>query len=117
MEEAAKTRHGQWWGTGAGGAPWDSIVYDHELDLAYAGTGNGTAWYRNLRSPGGGDNLYLASIIALRATDGELVWHYQVAPGDNWGAKNYRRFRLTSCLVPLPLQTRQNNSRSKSVPT
>jgi quinohemoprotein ethanol dehydrogenase len=84
MEEAAKTWHGRWWVTGGGGTPWDSIVYDHELDLVYAGTGNGTAWYRDLRSPGGGDNLYLASIIALRATDGELVWHYQVTPGDNW---------------------------------
>jgi quinohemoprotein ethanol dehydrogenase len=84
LEEAAKTWHGQWWVTGGGGTPWDSIVYDPELDLVYAGTGNGTAWYRDLRSPGGGDNLYLASIIALRATDGELIWHYQVTPGDNW---------------------------------
>jgi PQQ-dependent dehydrogenase (methanol/ethanol family) len=84
LEEAAKTWHGQYWVTGGGGTPWDSIVYDPELDLVYAGTGNGTAWYRDLRSPGGGDNLYLASIIALRATDGELVWHYQVTPGENW---------------------------------
>jgi quinohemoprotein ethanol dehydrogenase len=84
LESAAKTWHGQWWVTGGGGTPWDSIVYDPDLDLVYAGTGNGTAWYRDLRSPGGGDNLYLASIIALRATDGELVWHYQVTPGENW---------------------------------
>ena len=84
MEDAAKTWHGQWWVTGGGGTPWDSIVYDPELDLIYAGTGNGTAWYRDLRSPGGGDNLYLASIIALRATDGQLVWHFQVTPGENW---------------------------------
>src|SRR5438874_2669172 len=84
LEEAAKTWHGQWWVTGGGGTPWDSIVYDPELDLVYVGTGNGTAWYRDLRSPGGGDNLYLASIIALRASNGELVWHYQVTPGDNW---------------------------------
>jgi mono/diheme cytochrome c family protein/outer membrane protein assembly factor BamB len=37
-----------------------------------------------LRSPGGGDNLYLASILALRASDGELVWHFQVTPGESW---------------------------------
>ena len=43
-----------------------------------------SSWYRDLRSPGGGDNLYLASILALRASDGELVWYYQVTPGDNW---------------------------------
>jgi PQQ-dependent dehydrogenase (methanol/ethanol family) len=84
LEIAAKTWHGKWWVAGGGGTPWDTIVYDPELDLVYVGTGNGTAWYRDLRSPGGGDNLYLASIIALRGTDGELVWHYQVTPGDNW---------------------------------
>jgi len=84
LEAAAKTWSGQWWIAGGGGTPWDSIVYDPDLDLVYTGTGNGLAWYRDLRSPGGGDNLYLASILALRASDGELVWHYQVTPGDNW---------------------------------
>jgi quinohemoprotein ethanol dehydrogenase len=84
LEAAAKTWHGQWWVAGGGGTPWDSIVYDPDLDLVYTGTGNGIAWYRALRSPGGGDNLYLASILALRASDGELVWHFQVTPGDNW---------------------------------
>ncbi len=84
LESAAKTWHGEWWTAGGGGTPWDSIVYDPELDLVYAGTGNGTAWYRAVRSPGGGDNLYLASILAMRASDGQVVWHFQVTPGDNW---------------------------------
>ncbi len=84
LESAAKTWHGQWWMAGGGGTPWDTIVYDPDLDLVYTGTGNGLAWYRDLRSPGGGDNLYLASILALRASDGELVWHFQITPGDNW---------------------------------
>ncbi|HVS87360.1 MAG TPA: PQQ-dependent dehydrogenase, methanol/ethanol family [Candidatus Acidoferrum sp.] len=84
LERAAKTWHGEWWVAGGGGTPWDTIVYDPEFDLVYTGTGNGTAWYRALRSPGGGDNLYLASILALRASDGELVWHFQPTPGDNW---------------------------------
>jgi quinohemoprotein ethanol dehydrogenase len=84
LESAAKTWHGTWWAAGGGGTPWDSIVYDPELDLVYVGTGNGTAWYRDMRSPGGGDNLYLASILALRASDGQLLWHFQVTPGDNW---------------------------------
>ncbi|MGC2400937.1 MAG: PQQ-dependent dehydrogenase, methanol/ethanol family [Acidobacteriaceae bacterium] len=84
MEDAAKTWHGQWWMAGGGGSVWDAIVYDPALDLIYAGTGNGTAWYRDLRSPGGGDNLYIASILALRPESGELVWHYQVTPGENW---------------------------------
>ena len=84
LESAAKTWRGNWWVAGGGGTPWDTIVYDPELDLVYTGTGNGTAWYRALRSSGEGDNLYLASVLALRASDGELVWHFQTTPGDNW---------------------------------
>lgn len=84
LESAAKTWNGEWWVAGGGGSPWDTIVYDPKLDLVYTGTGNGIAWYRDLRSPGGGDNLYLASILALRASDGELVWHFQTTPGENW---------------------------------
>ncbi len=84
LEDAAKTWHGPWWVAGGGGTPWDTIVYDPDLDLVYIGTGNGTAWYRDQRSPGGGDNLYLASILALRPATGEIVWHYQVTPGENW---------------------------------
>src|SRR3984893_4308002 len=84
LENAAKTWHGKWWIAGGGGPPWDTIVYDPQLDLVYTGTGNGVSWYRALRSEGEGDNLYLSSILALRAVDGELVWHFQVTPGDNW---------------------------------
>ena len=50
----------------------------------YLGVGNGTPWNRRVRSPGGGDNLFLASIVALDADTGEYVWHYQTAPGDTW---------------------------------
>ena len=84
MEHAAKTWSGEYWRGGGGGTAWDSIVYDPELDLVYVGTGNGAPWYRILRSPGGGDNLYLSSILALRASDGELEWYFQTTPGDQW---------------------------------
>jgi quinohemoprotein ethanol dehydrogenase len=84
LEQAAKTWNGKWWLAGGGGTPWDTIVYDPQLDLTYTGTGNGTPWHRDLRSPGGGDNLYAASILALRAADGALVWHFQTTPGDSW---------------------------------
>jgi len=84
LERAAKTWSGEWWKAGGGGTAWDSMAYDPELDLLYVGTGNGSPWARRHRSPGGGDNLYLSSILALRPATGELVWHYQTTPGDNW---------------------------------
>jgi len=74
----------KWWVQGGGGTPWDSMAYDPDLDLLYVGTGNGASWNRNLRSPGGGDNLYLSSIVALRPDTGELAWYYQTTPGDDW---------------------------------
>ena len=84
MEMAAKTWNGEWWANGGGGTVWDSFVYDPELDLLYVGVGNGSPWNQNLRSPGGGDNLFLSSIVALRPDTGEYVWHYQTTPGDTW---------------------------------
>jgi quinohemoprotein ethanol dehydrogenase len=84
LEKAASTWTGEWWKLGGGGTVWDSFVYDPKLDLLYIGTGNGSPWNRKLRSPGGGDNLYLSSIVALRADTGEYVWHYQTTPGESW---------------------------------
>jgi quinohemoprotein ethanol dehydrogenase len=81
---AAKTWNGQWWKYGGGGTPWDGIAYDPELNLVYVGTGNGSPWNAQHRSPGGGDNLYLSSIVALNADTGKYAWHYQTSPGDNW---------------------------------
>lgn len=73
-----------WWKMGGGGGPWDSMAYDPSLDLLYVGTGNGDPWSRSVRSPNGGDNLYLSSILALRPETGKLVWYYQTTPGDSW---------------------------------
>jgi quinohemoprotein ethanol dehydrogenase len=84
LEQAAKTWTGEWWVGGGGGTVWDSMAYDPELDTLYVGTGNGSPWARSIRSPGGGDNLYLSSILALDPDDGRLKWHYQVTPADNW---------------------------------
>ncbi|MEK6780771.1 MAG: PQQ-binding-like beta-propeller repeat protein [Bacteroidota bacterium] len=84
MEVAAKTWTGEWWKYGGGGTAWDAMAYDPELKLLYIGTGNGSPWNREVRSPGGGDNLYLSSIVALNPNNGELVWYYQTTPGDTW---------------------------------
>ena len=74
----------KFWEIGGGGAPWNSFAYDPKLDLVYFGTGNGNPWNRELRSPKGGDNLYLSSVVALHAKTGEYAWHYQTTPGDTW---------------------------------
>jgi quinohemoprotein ethanol dehydrogenase len=84
MAMAAKTWNGEWWKLGGGGTAWDSIVYDHEANLVYIGTGNGSPHVQEFRSPGGGDNLFLCSIIAVDATTGVYKWHYQMAPGEEW---------------------------------
>ena len=84
MKMAAQTWNGEWWKLGGGGTVWDSMAYDPELDLLYIGVGNGSPWNQQVRSPGGGDNLFLSSIVALRPDTGEYVWHYQTTPGETW---------------------------------
>jgi len=84
LEAALPTWNGEWWKVGGGGTVWDALAYDPKLNLFYVGTGNGAPWSRALRSPGGGDNLYLSSILAINPDNGDLVWHYQTTPGDNW---------------------------------
>jgi quinohemoprotein ethanol dehydrogenase len=69
---------------GGGGNAWDAFAYDAESDLVYFGTANGAPWSRAHRSPSGGDNLFLASIVALNAKTGDYVWHYQQTPGERW---------------------------------
>ncbi|HEY0914077.1 MAG TPA: PQQ-binding-like beta-propeller repeat protein, partial [Solimonas sp.] len=76
MEEAAKTWSGEWWKYGAGGTVWNAMTYDPEYNRIYLGTGNGSPWNAQLRNPGGGDSLYLCSVVALDADTGEYVWHY-----------------------------------------
>ena len=85
MKRAADTwGGGEWWVIGGGGTVWDSMAYDPELNLLYVGVGNGAPWNRQIRSPAGGDNLYLSSIVALNPDDGSYVWHYQTTPGETW---------------------------------
>lgn len=84
LKKAATTWNGEWWAQGGGGTVWDAMAYDPELDLLYIGVGNGSPWNQAYRSPGGGDNLYLSSIVALRPKTGEYVWHYQTTPGETW---------------------------------
>lgn len=85
MKEAAATwRGGKWWEVGGGGTVWDSMAFDPDLNLLYIGTGNGSPWNRYIRSPGGGDNLYISSMVAINPDTGLKAWHYQTTPGDTW---------------------------------
>lgn len=84
MEMAAKTWKGEWWKYGGGATVWNAMAYDPALNRLYIGTGNGAPWNQKIRSPGGGDNLFVCSIIALDADTGEYIWHYQTNPGETW---------------------------------
>ena len=84
LKKAAATWHGDWWKAGGGGTVWGLIAYDPQLDLIYFGTANGVEWVEKYRSPGGGDNWFLTSILAVKASTGAYAWHYQVVPGDEW---------------------------------
>ena len=81
---AAGTWTGEWWKLGGGGTVWDSMAYDPDSNLLYIGVGNGSPHNRRLRSPQGGDNLFLSSIVALDADTGRHVWHYQETPAESW---------------------------------
>jgi len=99
LERAAPTWNGEWWKMGGGGTVWDSLAYDPALDLLYVGTGNGSPWSRHARSPDGGDNLYVSSILALRPDTGELVWHYQTTPGDTWDFTSTQHMILADLVI------------------
>ena len=84
MAMAAKTWTGEWWKHGGGGNAWHAMTYDPDMDAVYIGTGNGSPWNRSVRSPDGGDNLFLCSVVALDPDTGEYLWHYQTTPGETW---------------------------------
>lgn len=84
MKLAAKTWTPDWDGTIGGGNPWNAISYDPKLNLIYIGTGQGGPWVRKYRSPKGGDNLFICSIVALHADTGKFAWYFQETPGDVW---------------------------------
>jgi len=85
MEMAAATwKTPGWWNNGGGGTVWDAITYDPATDLVIFGTGNGTPGDAVRRDPGGGDNLFVTSIVAVHASDGSYAWHYQTTPWETW---------------------------------
>ncbi len=71
---------GDQWKTG--GAPvWVTGNYDPETNIAYWGTGNGGPWMGDQRP---GDNLYVASTIAIDVATGQIKGHFQYNPNESW---------------------------------
>ena len=99
MQRAAASWSGEYWKTGTGGAVWDSITFDPEMNRIYLGTGNAGPYDPVVRSPGSGDNLYTASIVALDADTGKYVWHYQINPRDAWDFDSTQRMTLADLTI------------------
>ncbi|NML87570.1 PQQ-dependent dehydrogenase, methanol/ethanol family [Sphingobium sp. TB-6] len=85
----------KYWQYGGGGTAWNAISYDPELNRLYVGTGNGNPWDHVRRSEGRGDNLFLASILALDPDTGRYIWHYQANPGESWDYNSTQPMILT----------------------
>jgi quinohemoprotein ethanol dehydrogenase len=99
MERAAATWNGEFWKKGTGAGPWDNITFDRALDRIYIGTGNAAPYDPEERSPGGGDNLFTASIVALDAGTGNYLWHYQVNPRDSWDYDDTQQMALADLCI------------------
>jgi alcohol dehydrogenase (cytochrome c) len=79
-----------------GGAAWNTASYDPDLRLVYFSTGQPTPW--TTASRGRGDSLYTNSVIAADAETGEMRWHFQLVPADEWDRSAYE-----SMLVDLDI--------------
>jgi len=99
LKKAAETWDNEWWTRGGGGAVWDGMAYDPELELVYVGTGNAEPWTFHLRSSKDKDNLYVASILAVDVDTGDLKWHFQVVPGDNWDYDSVQHLLLADLTI------------------
>ena len=85
LKMAAKTWSGDTLATvGGGGHNWNEMTYDPVSNQLFFGTSGSNRYAYALRSPEGGDNLFLSSIIAVNADTGKYNWHYQTVDKDSW---------------------------------
>ncbi len=94
LRAAAKTWGGDSYKNGGGGAVWDGFAYDPDSNLVYVGTGNAEPWVQKFRGAQGFDNLFTCSILAVDLTSGQLKWHYQTVPNDNWDYDSVQQLML-----------------------
>lgn len=70
------------WETAGGANSWAGIAVDEQRGLAFVPTGAPTFdFYGGDRK---GDNLFANSLVALDASTGKRVWHYQFVRHDLW---------------------------------
>ena len=81
----ARPGSGEWWKVGGGGTVWDSHGLRSRARPALRRHRQRHAVEPAPAQPGGGDNLYLSSIVALDPDTGEYIWHYQTTPGETVG--------------------------------
>jgi len=103
MRKASETWGKGFYKMGGGGSIWDGMAYDPEADLVYVGTGNAEPWVEKFRgdkdTSKNRDNLYTCSILAIQLSTGQLKWHYQVVPNDNWDYDAVQQLMLADLTI------------------
>jgi quinohemoprotein ethanol dehydrogenase len=85
MAMAAKTWGTDYWKYSHGAlSAWDAITYDPSSDILYFGTDGPSPWNPAQRAPDAGDELFSNCIVAVNATTGQYLWHYQTVQHDGW---------------------------------
>ncbi|REK18708.1 MAG: pyrroloquinoline quinone-dependent dehydrogenase [Planctomycetota bacterium] len=87
---------------------WAVMSVDEERDLLFVPTGNPSPdYYGGMRN---GNDYYGSSVVALRASTGEVVWHFQTVHHDLWDFDVPAQPTLTHVVrdgkqVPVVIQT------------
>jgi quinoprotein glucose dehydrogenase len=90
-----------------GGNVWSVMVTDPERDLVFLPTSSPAPdYYGGMRL---GENRYANSIVALRASTGQVVWHFQTSHHDIWDYDNAAPPALTTATshgakIPVVIQ-------------
>jgi alcohol dehydrogenase (cytochrome c) len=82
-----------------GASVWMTGSYDPSLNLTYWGIGNPGPDWNPAQRPG--DNLYSDSVVALDPDTGELKWHFQFTPNDDYDYDSVQ----VPVLVDLPTRS------------
>jgi quinohemoprotein ethanol dehydrogenase len=100
LEAALKTWPAKYdWSMGGGGTAWDGLAYDAEQNLLYVGTANASPYHGEHDPAGQGDELFVASIVAIHADSGQMAWYYQEIPGEGWDYDTTNKLVLTDLAI------------------